>query len=304
MLNPKVSIIVSVFNVEKHFYKCIDSILSQSFVFFECILVDDCSTDNCPSICDEYAKSDARIKVIHNEKNIGLPLSRKKGLSVSQGNYIQFIDGDDWIENEMIDKMYQKANSGNYDITICDYFYEKNDKKIVKKQDIYGYDKIELIKKILSVRIKTVVWNKFIKRELLLLVDFPEYSRSEDYVITIQNICNANEIGYIDIPLYHYRYNINSLSNNSDYRICGYIEENRNWRKILLYLKDKYEILTVFEPELSKRLNFFKEIYVSDKELKSNNELFELFEIYQPSNFTSWMIYSKVKKIVKKLFCL
>ena len=120
MKNPKVSIIVPVYNVEKYLAECLESILSQTFTEFECILVDDHSPDKCPDICDEYAKKDKRIKVIHKKENEGSSQARKTGISEAIGDYILFTDSDDWIESKMAERLYTLAKLDNYDIVYCD----------------------------------------------------------------------------------------------------------------------------------------------------------------------------------------
>jgi len=296
---PEISIIIPIYNVERYLHQCLDSILAQTFVDFECILVDDCSSDSSSEICDEYAGKDERIKVIHNRVNIGSSLSRKNGFENSSGAYIQFIDSDDWIEIDMVEKMYSAAISGNYDITICDCFYEKNGFKEVIEQKFSGFDKISIIKDIISFRVRTYLCNKLVRRDLLLMVEFPEYSRSEDYVITIQNVCNSKRIGYVNVPLYNYRYNANSLSNSTKNKVKGIIEENRNWYKIINILKEKYEDMKIFEPELSIRLNWLKETYRSENDLKKLKKLNELFELYPKTNFYRWKILKDIRLIKK-----
>ena len=96
-MNPKISIIVPVYKVEKYLHKCIDSILAQTFKDFELILVDDGSPDNCGKICDEYAKRDNRIVVVHKE-NGGQASARNRGINIARGDYIGFVDSDDWID--------------------------------------------------------------------------------------------------------------------------------------------------------------------------------------------------------------
>jgi len=296
-----VSIIVPIYNVERYLHLCLNSIVSQTFTDFECILVDDCSPDNCFEICDEYAEKDKRIKIIRNKNNMGPSLSRKIGFENSQGTYIQFVDSDDWIEKDMIKKLYEEAISKNYDIVTCDCFYEKEGVRKIIEQKFSGFDKVTMIKDILAIRISTYVCNKLVKRDLFSLVQFPEDSRSEDYVITIQNICNSTNVGYVNVPLYNYRYNEESLSNNIRNKINGYIEENRNWRKLICILKEKYENMKIFEPELSNRINIFREIYMLDDDLKKIDELNELFILYPKTNFCRWKIIKKVKKMVLKL---
>ena len=114
-MNPEISIIVPVYNVEKYLKRCIDSILNQSFTNFELILVDDGSTDNSGKIIDEYAIKDERIKVIHKE-NGGQGSARNRGLDIAKGNYIGFVDSDDWIHKDMYKCMYKIINEDNTDI--------------------------------------------------------------------------------------------------------------------------------------------------------------------------------------------
>ncbi len=97
---PLFSIIIPVYNVEKYLNKCVDSVLNQTFTDFEVILVDDGSPDNCPAICDSYAEKDKRVRVIHKQ-NGGLICARKSGLEAARGDYIGFVDSDDWIEENM-----------------------------------------------------------------------------------------------------------------------------------------------------------------------------------------------------------
>ena len=292
---PAISIIVPVYNVEQYLHQCLDSILVQTFTDFECILVNDCSSDSSSKICDEYAGKDERIKVMHNRVNMGSSLSRKNGFENSSGTYIQFIDSDDWIEQEMIEKLYNKAISENCDIVVCDCFYEKQGAKVLYRQNFSGFDKIAVIKDLLSFRINTYLVNKLVKRELYLQAEFPEDSRSEDYVITIQNVHNSEKIGYVNIPLYNYRYNAQSLSNKTDLKISGCFEENRNWCKALKYLKEKYGDLKIFDPDLSNRLNWLRETYMFDAALKKIRGLNELFELYPKTNFYRWKLIKTIR---------
>jgi len=298
---PFVSIIVPIYKSEQYLRQCLDSILAQTFADFECILVNDCSPDNSPKICDEYSEKNNRVKVIHNKNNMGSSLSRKIGFENSCGAYILFIDSDDYIEKDMVEILYNKASSENCDIVVCDCFYEKEGRKNIYSQNFSGLDKMSVIKDILALRVKTYLFNKLIKRDLYFLVEFPEHSCSEDYVITIQNICNSRNIGYINIPLYNYRYNAYSLSNDIASKTNRYIEANRNWRVLLVYLKKKYGDLRVFEPELSWRLNYFEEIYRADNDLKNIKELKELFSLYTASSYSLWKTNKIIKGILKKI---
>ena len=116
---PKVSIIVPVYNMQNYLKKCFDSLINQTLADVEIIVVNDESTDNSPEIIEAYALMDKRIKVI-NRKNGGLSMARNSGMSVATGEYIGFVDSDDWVELEMYEKMYDLASKHSADIVICD----------------------------------------------------------------------------------------------------------------------------------------------------------------------------------------
>ena len=296
-MHPKVSIIIPVYNAEEYIHRCLASILLQTFTDFECILVDDCTPDNSGKICDEYAAKDPRIKVIHNAHNKGSSLSRKIGFENSSGEFIQFVDSDDWIEPDMTEKLYAKAVSEDLDMVICDCFYVKNDSRINIKQDFSSLDKITLIKKIINRRVKSYLYNKFLKKELLMVAKFPVYSRCEDYYLSIQNFYNSNKIGYINEYFYHYHYNPQSLSQNKERMLLGLIEENKNWCAIIDFLKEKYESIRIFDPELSRKINNLKLKYFFNKDLRNMKDL---FRIYPESKFYRQFLFALVRKIIKK----
>ena len=125
-----ISVIVPVYNVEKYLRRCIDSILAQTYTNLEIILVDDGSPDNCPAICDEYAEKDSRIKVIH-QQNGGLSAARNAGLDIATGDYIGFVDSDDYISFEMYEKLLNILMESNSDLSICGMaYYDENSKCI------------------------------------------------------------------------------------------------------------------------------------------------------------------------------
>ena len=123
---PKVSIIVPVYKVEKYLRKCIDSIINQTLKDIEIILVDDGSPDNCGKICDEYAAKDTRIKVIHKE-NGGLSSARNAGMEVAEGEYIGFVDSDDWIETDYVGELLFCLIQSESDMAICSIRHENKD---------------------------------------------------------------------------------------------------------------------------------------------------------------------------------
>ena len=142
-MSPKISIIVPVYKVEPYIHKCIDSILNQTFKEFELILVDDGSPDNCGNICDEYAKKDNRVRVIHKE-NGGISSARNIGLDVSNGEYIGFVDSDDYIKLDMYERLYNSCKVNNADISIIGTIeVDENGKKLYE----HIPDKLDFIDK-------------------------------------------------------------------------------------------------------------------------------------------------------------
>lgn len=128
---PEISVVVPVYNVEKYLYRCIESILAQTFTDFELILVDDGSPDNCPQICDEWARKDSRIKVIH-KNNGGVSVARNVGLDVAQGEYIAFCDSDDYIKSDFLMSLYENAVNTTADVVVSNYSAVTEDGEFVK----------------------------------------------------------------------------------------------------------------------------------------------------------------------------
>lgn len=176
------SVIVPIYNVEKYIHTCIDSILDQSFKDFELILVDDGSPDDCPHICDEYAKKDVRVKVIH-KNNGGLVSARNTGIKAATGDYICYVDGDDWIHCDLLKIMYEEAivhfepdmmvfgiakKFNDHDEKIitdlADGIYEKQE----MEKSIYPYMMYDNRKPFYKGLIFPVAWNKIYKKSLLL----------------------------------------------------------------------------------------------------------------------------------------
>ena len=121
--NELISIIVPIYNIEKHIVRCLDSILAQTYHNIEVILIDDGSTDNSGKICDQYSSADTRINVFHKQ-NGGLVSARNLGLESARGDYIGFVDSDDWIEPNMYERMYNNLKNNNSEICICNYIID------------------------------------------------------------------------------------------------------------------------------------------------------------------------------------
>jgi len=220
----KISVIVPIYRIEKYLSKCIDSILCQSFKDFELLLVDDGSPDNCPQICEDYAKKDTRIKVIH-KKNEGLLSARKEGLKQAKGTYISYVDGDDWVDNYYLDTLYKLAETNSADLVTTGHFREFNGKIETIKPKLAGiYNQEEIKNTIIPNAIytgefcehgmSTYVWNKLFKKELLtqILFNIPnEIVMGEDAAITYSYLSISKKLVISKIPLYYYRQRHDSI---------------------------------------------------------------------------------------------
>jgi glycosyltransferase involved in cell wall biosynthesis len=271
-------VIIPVFNVEKYLRRCLDSVLSQTFTDFEIILVDDCSPDASPRICEEYAQKDNRIKVIHNPQNKGSSLTRKVGLDEARGDYILFVDSDDWIESNMLELLYNKAIDDDLDMVYCG-IYRNTD----TEQSILDFpfldDKIEMIKEIVTGKeFSTVVWNKLVKHEILNKIIFPAANHGEDVQISVQTIHYARKIGYVKKNLCHYYHNANSITNDSSRLLQSYADHYKISVWVINFLSDNYRAcFNIFEPDLSARINSIKLPFVLEKSIRNTSKLHELY---------------------------
>ncbi len=209
-----ISVIVPIYNVEKYLNRCIDSIINQTYKNLEIILVDDGSPDNCPKICDEYAKKDDRIKVIHKE-NGGLSDARNKGIKIASGEYIGFVDSDDYIDEKMYEYLLKLIKDNNAEISVCGY-------KKVYSEEIeyisYGKDTVldttEGLKTLLyNNDVGNYVWNKLFLTSSFKEnnIEFPKGKIMEDILTTYKLYEKANRIAIGTDEFYNYVQRENSI---------------------------------------------------------------------------------------------
>ncbi len=200
-----ISVIVPVYNVEKYLHKCVDSIINQTYKDLEIILVDDGSPDNCPKICDEYAQKDNRIKVIHKE-NGGLSSARNAGLQVAIGDYIAFVDSDDYIDEHMYEKLLDALKSSNADFCMCgDRTVDENGEEITRNNFSAKMYFIDEIIENFVLPLKTAAWNKLYKREYIGENVFPEGRvHGEDLVFQLSLLISETTMCVIPDVCYNY----------------------------------------------------------------------------------------------------
>ena len=215
----RLSIIVPIYRVEKYLKRCIDSILNQKFRDFELILVNDGSPDSCGDICDEYSKNDTRIKVIH-KKNGGLSSARNAGIEIAQGEYIGFVDSDDWINEDMYEVLYSIGLNNDLDIVECTYskvFNTENLYDCKNEYDLIILDNISAIEALYKDTFygSVVSWNKIYRKNLFKDIRFPLGKINEDQFTTYKLYYNCNKIGFINRDLYYYYQSVNSITRSS-----------------------------------------------------------------------------------------
>lgn len=218
MKYPCISVIVPIYNVQDYLCTCIDSIRNQTYKNIEIILVDDGSSDNCGTICDNYATKDCRIKVFH-KTNGGLSDARNYGIDKANGEYIAFVDSDDWISETMYEHMILNALKNNADIVVCGHnIIDHNEKKsIIKVEKEKTYDRLNAMKLLLCDDIIfSFAWDKLYKRDLWNGIKYPVGRIYEDTATTYKIFNKAKIISQIPEALYNYRRNENSICLNKD----------------------------------------------------------------------------------------
>lgn len=208
-----ISVIVPVYGVEKYLDRCVESVLNQTYKNFELLLVDDGSLDNCPRMCDEWAKKDERIKVFH-KSNGGLSSARNYGLDRAKGDYIAFVDSDDFVHPDYLNLLYSAIMQANADIAICDFkrFTQESEIKVEKEEirEISEYDNYAIFKVdknfpngVYDLK-KEVLWNKLYKKELFSEIKFPEGEIHEDTATYYKFLYLSRKTVYINNALYFY----------------------------------------------------------------------------------------------------
>lgn len=296
---PLVSIVVPIYNVEIYLTKCIDSIINQTYQNLEIILVNDGSTDKCFDICEEYKDTDERIKVI-NKENGGLSEARNYGIDIAKGEWITFVDSDDYVHPEMIESMVSLAKSKNGDIIICGHFkvFEDNLQEIRNDGNITSYDGQEALGKILEDReINSFAWDKIYKRNLFENLRYPKGRIFEDTAFTYKLFEKAHKVVSINKAYYYYVMRETSLSNTKNIK--------RSYHNFLafyerfLFAKDNFKELKVLcaEKALHHGMNLINLLAQANYEndLNIKDDLYHKMRIIKNEINTSSLVQDKLK---------
>ena len=230
----KVSIIVPVYNVEKYLDKCLDSLGRQTLKDIEIIVVNDESPDNSQKIIDKYSK---KYSVIHGykKKNGGVSDARNFGIKEAKGEYIAFVDGDDYVSIDMYEKMYEKAKAGNFDVVVCDLNYVYEDGSIKRVSSKIEKDTTNIKKT--YVNMYPCVWNKIYKRGLFSKkVEFKKGVWFEDVDFLYKIFPYIKNIGVVKEPFNQYVQRSGSITKTFDKRLYNYVD---NFNDLIVFYKDR-----------------------------------------------------------------
>lgn len=250
--NCLISIIVPIYNVEKYLNKCIESILHQTYENFELILVDDGSPDSCGKICDDYANCDRRIKVIH-KKNGGLSDARNAGIEIAKGEYIGFVDSDDYISPDMYKILLEDCLRNQADIAMCGRYVVSESYKILKQEFVVDSPKkynseIAIGKLLLWDSCDSAAWDKLYKKSLFDGIRYPIGVMSEDYDVTCRLFAKANQIIHVGKALYYYVQRNGSITKQ---------DFNRKRFETIYQVYNLGSFVNHIFPKLKKNVGFF-----------------------------------------------
>lgn len=311
---PKVSVIIPVYNVEEYLPKCLDSLTNQTLEDIEIILVNDGSPDNSEKIIKKYQKKDKRIVYIKKE-NGGQGSARNLGLTNAKGEYISFVDSDDYIELDMMEKMYDEASKNNLDVVICGYKNINNE-----KIENYYVSK-DLIQDTLDNKNSKIFntispWSKIYNREFLLKTNIKFIEEKlwyEDLPYSIKILSQTNKIGFVNEPLYNYLIRENSTMNNN--KLLKNLDLIVQIEDVIEFMKDN-NLWDEFSSEIefvainNILISGITRIIRANGNKKIKKEVIKRFLDYMNTNFSNYKEnkylgrLSKNKKIIYKLICL
>lgn len=299
----KISVIVPVYNMSKYLNKCLDSLVNQTFKDYEIIIINDGSTDNSLDIIKEYKNRYPDLIIYYDNQNQGISKTRNQGIEVSKGEYIMFIDSDDYVDTTILEKAYKKAINDNLDMVVFDYYdvYEKTNQIIEHKLPDFNITNI-LGTPLLLNQINYSPWNKLYKKELWLNNKFPVL-KYEDLGVLPRVYLESKRIGKINECLNYYLIRNNSETttmNNKIFDILKIMELNNTYFKENDYLNkiyDEIEYLNIYH----LTIYIIRQRYQKDKAI-ANKFINEAYE-YLNNNYPNWRKnkYYKKRNILKQI---
>lgn len=318
MDNELITIIVPVYKVEKYIDECISSILNQTYSNIEVILIDDGSPDNCSKICDEYASKDNRIKVFH-KKNGGVSDARNYGIEYATGEYLMFIDSDDYIESDMVEILYKNLIKYKASISTCGYQIIKNNQVHISKKSNQLKNCVQERKEdkvrelLLEKTTGNYVWNKLYKKSLFKNIKYKKAIKFEDIEIMYRLFIKADRIVFTTYNGYYYRKREKSIMNTLDEQAVLDLQKVTNER--YNYIKNNisslqeeniarkcytiYRYHILLSREKNKKIYFSKEMQEERKFFNDNYNVFKK-KILNLKDYEKFLL--RLLKINPKIF--
>lgn len=303
-----ISVIIPIYNVEHYLEKCVYSIRNQTYRNLEIILVDDGSTDNSGRMCDAYAVEDSRIKVIH-KTNGGLSSARNAGLKIASGNYIGFVDSDDYVDNDMYQELYDKCRKYDLDLITARFVENINgeDQKLNTTNEFHIFDGEQMIELNLWGDSHYVVTNsacvRLYRSEIVYNLKFPEGKKYEDICFSTNVFLKAKRCGYYDRIFYHYTIRNDSIMGLGVKR--KKVVSDDFFDDLIPQMREQMNILTTAQKNLladRARYNVHYELFCKFYEVSKNkNQKIDQKRILKEvRKDSSWSIHYIIKNIGKK----
>ena len=249
MVNNLISVIVPVYNVESYIEQCLESIVHQTYQSLEIILIDDETKDASGQICDEFAKQDCRIHVIH-QKKAGAAAARNAGLNMATGDYLAFVDSDDWLEEDAFQYMLEELQKEQADIVQCSYrdIYVNRQTDCICKVSGHSFDRISYLARFTEDWTCSLLWDKLYKRELFDNIFFETGHIIDDEYFTYQGVMNAQKVICREKVVYNYRHRRSGATGNP-----------KHYERIVAdkldYLTERLDRISFTYPSLAKTFN-------------------------------------------------
>ena len=312
-MKPLISVIVPVYKVEEYLPKCVDSIVNQTYRNLEIILVDDGSPDNCGALCDRYEQLDERVRVIHQE-NGGLPAARNAGLDVMQGEYLMFVDSDDWLATDAIEVLYERLQKDGSDMAIGNMVKVFDDRLVRPAYSEWIVDSVITGREALSLMgsdtpLRCNVWSKLYKRSIFWSLRFPHLRCGEDLWV-LPYVFDACDTISLDSGVLYYYYQrtssiIHSVSDTenmdhatSAFSMAQFLSERGLWKNAVFYSALGLSMLQQIKDERMARAGLQKFLDIKDWKyllLRKPRCLLWILGLHYPN------IYRTMRKCWRKL---
>lgn len=276
-----ISVIIPVYNVEKYLSQCLESVIRQTYQDLEIIVIDDGSTDESPRICDEYAEKDTRIRVIHKQ-NAGAASARNAGLKIATGEYLAFVDSDDYLNTNAYETMLgimQRTTADIVECAFCNEFPNRTWNRIFFEKETL-FSTVEYLKLYTDHWICSLIWEKLYKRSLFEGIEFEEGHQIDDEFFTYQGVMNAKTIVYNPTILYHYRM-----------RSSGVMRDKTVAEKKLF---DRLEYSTIRREKVTSRFPELKQVY--------DESYLNFLVVWSENRGATKSIIQEIQRLIKDYF--